>query len=339
MARYLQLRASVSGYRWENRSMRFLKSLQSRWRIDPTAVHRIDEGRRVIEQRLVREADRLLQDAPARRHQRYGSRTLVMGLAAHYGAAELAPFVLSLRQSGYTGDIALLTYGCSTETAEFLRAHRVRMVPFTGLAAMPMSMNSARMFRYLDWFIELFLNAPAEIDYGRVLLTDIRDVVFQGDPFARAPAGRVLFFLESNRTIGDCAINGDWMTRAYGPAVTRELADQPVSCAGTVMGTPDGLLEYLAHMVRDIIAVPPQHRFSGVDQAIHNHILARGLIDGAVAVANCGAVMTVPSTSPTGLRLLENGLISNPDGSISEIVHQYDRDIAVNAKVVSRFRV
>lgn len=318
--------------------MRFLKSLKSRWQIDEAAVHRIDEGRRVIEQRLVREVDRLLKETPTRRNQRYGSRTLVMGLAAHYGAAELAPFVLSLRQSGYAGDVALLTYGCSTDTAEFLRDHRVRMIPFTGLAAMPMSMNSARMFRYLDWFIELFLNAPAEIDYDRVLLTDIRDVVFQGDPFARAPDGRVLFFLESDRTIGDCAINGDWMTRAYGPAVTRELAKQPVSCAGTVMGTPDGLMEYLAHMVRDIVAVPPHHRFSGVDQAIHNHILARGLIDGAVAVANCGAVMTVPSTTPTGINLQDSGVITNPDGSISELVHQYDRDPAVLAAVTARYR-
>lgn len=317
--------------------MQFLKSLQARLKIDPAAVHRIEEGRRGIEQRLVREVDRLLREAQALRGQRYGSRTLVMGLAAHYGATELAPFVLSLRQSGYTGDIALLTYGCSAETAEFLRAHRVRMIPFTGLAAMPMSMNSARMFRYLDWFIELFLNAPAEIDYGRILLTDIRDVVFQGDPFARAPVGRVLFFLESNRTIGECAINGDWMTRAYGPAVARELSDQPVSCAGTVMGTPDGLLEYLAHMVRDIIAVPPQHRFSGVDQAIHNVILARRLVEGSVAVENGGTVMTVPTAESTGLHLLDDGLIANPDGSISAVVHQYDRDAHIRSAIERRY--
>jgi hypothetical protein len=319
-------------------AMQFLKTLRSRWRIDPAAVHRVDEGRRSIEQRLVREVERLLQEAPARRLQRHGTRTLVMGLAANYGVAELAPFVLSLRQSGYTGDIALLTYGCSSETAEFLRAHRVRMVPFTSLAAMPMSMNSARMFRYLDWFIELFLNSATEVEYCRVLLTDIRDVVFQGDPFARAPTGRVLFFLESERTIGTCPINSDWMTRAYGASEAQELADQPVSCAGTVMGTPDGLLEYLAHMVRDIIAVPPHHRFSGVDQAIHNHILARRLIDGAVSVPNGGAVMTVPSKEPTGIRLLDDGGISNPDGSRSEVVHQYDRDYAVAAAVAERYR-
>ncbi len=199
--------------------MQFLKTLRSHWHIDPVSVHRIDEGRRNIEQRLVREVNRLLQEIPARRLQRRGSETLVMGLAANYGVAELAPFVLSLRGSGYEGDIALLTYCCTRETATFLRKHRVQMLPFTGLAAMPMSMNSARMFRYLDWMIELYLNAEDAIEYGRIFLTDVRDVVFQGDPFMGVPDDRLSFFLESERTLGSCPVNSDWLRRAYGQAV------------------------------------------------------------------------------------------------------------------------
>lgn len=319
--------------------MPLLNDLRARLRFDPLAARRVEEGRQKVEDRLLREVDRLLAEAPARRARATGTRDLVMGLAANYGIPELAPFVLSLRQSGYAGDIVLLTYGCDSSTAAFLRAHRVRMVPFTGLSAMPMSMNSARMFRYLDWLLELYLNAPDAIEYGRILLTDIRDVVFQGDPFKRAPQGRVLFFLETDRTIGACPINGDWMARAYGPAVAGELAQQPVSCAGTVMGTPDGLVEYLAHMVRDILRVHPQHRFSGVDQAIHNHILARQLIDGAVAVRNGGVVMTVPSSDEPGMRMLADGAITNPDGSRSEVVHQYDRDRDLNAAVLARYQV
>lgn len=318
--------------------MRFIDDLRLRLQLDPVSIRRVDEGRRGLEHRLSREVERLLQEASTRRNLQYGARSLVMGLAANYGAAELAPFVLSLRQSGYIGDVVLLTYGCTAQAAEFLRAHRVRMVPFTGLSAMPMSMNSARMFRYLDWFIELFLNAPDHIEYGRVLLTDVRDVVFQGDPFAEPPEGRVQFFLETERTIGSCPINGDWMTRAYGPVVAREMANRPVSCAGTVMGSPDGLLEYLAHMVRDILAVPTHHRFSGVDQAIHNRILALGHLEGTVAVPNGRTVMTVPSESPTGMRLLPDGRIADQAGRCSAVVHQYDRDPVINKAVTARYR-
>jgi len=317
--------------------MRLLKTLRSHWRIDPAAVHRVDEGRRSIEQRLVREVDRLLQEAAAGRLQRQGSRTLVMGLAANYGVVELAPFILSLRGAGYAGDIALLTYGCTSETAAFLRKHRVRMLPFTGLAAMPMSMNSARMFRYLDWMIELYLNAQDIIEYGRIFLSDVRDVVFQGDPFIGVPDDRLSFFLETERTLGTCPVNSDWMRRAYGQAVVDELSRHRVSCAGTLMGRPDGLLEYLAHMVRHIVDVPAEHRFSGVDQAVHNVILARQLVKGSVAVENGGTVMTVPTAKATGLQLRDDGLIANPDGSISPVIHQYDRDAAIRGAIESRY--
>lgn len=318
--------------------MDFLRDLRFRLRVDAAALHRIDEGRRAIEDRLAAESVRLIAQARKSAQIPRGGRQLVMGLAANYDVTDLAPFVLSLRESGYEGDVALLTYGCTAETAAFLRSHAVRMVPFTSLAAMPMSMNSARMFRYLDLMIELFLNAPDNLAYSRIFLTDIRDVVFQGSPFQNAPDGRVLFFLETQRTIGACPINADWMARAYGHEVLSELAAQPVSCAGTILGTPDGLLEYLSYMVRHIVAVPPGHRFSGVDQAIHNYILAKQLVEGSVVVGNGQTVMTVPSTKPTGIRLLDDGRIGNPDGTVSDVVHQYDRDATVKAAIVARFR-
>lgn len=314
-----------------------LNSLLSRLLPDSQATRQADERQQANEQRMIREAERLLNEAGQRRTQRFGSKTAVIGLAAHYGVAELAPFVSSLRRSGYDGDVILLTYGCTADTAAFLRANRVRMLPFNSLAAMPMSMNSSRMYRYLDWFIELFLNESDQLPYGRVLLTDVRDVVFQGDPFTRTPSGRVEFFLESDRLIGNCPINRDWMERAYGAAVAQELANRPVSCAGTIMGAPDGLLEYLIYMVRDLVSVPPQHRFSGVDQAIHNHILARDLIPGSVAVANGGTVMTVPGSEASGITMHSDGSIVNPDGGRSPIVHQYDRDSRVNAAVIARY--
>lgn len=317
--------------------MRFIKDLPRRLRIDLAALHRVDEGRRALEKRLVAEAERLISECAAFASTPTGDRTAVIGLAANYGIPELTPFVRSLRDSGYAGDIVLLTYGCSSETAAFLRHHNVRMVPFTSLGAMAMSMNSARMFRYLDWLLEQYLNAPDGVAYNRLLLADVRDVVFQGDPFRQAPPGRVLFFLESRRTLGTCPINADWMTRAYGEAALRELANQPVSCAGTIMGTPDGLLEYLALMVRDLVAVPPQHRFSGVDQAVHNYILGKGLLNGAVAVPNGASVMTVASEPPTGVQLDAASRIVNDDGRISEVVHQYDRDPMVLAAVAARY--
>lgn len=316
--------------------MGWIQELAFRFRLDVVAIRRLDQARQSAEERLVRDAQRLL-GMNLFEQASVSGRNLVMGLALGYGVKELAPFVMSLRQGGYKGDVVLLTHGCDTKTAAFLQDHQVRMVPFTTISMIPMSMNSSRMFRYLDWLLEVFLNQDPSTVYRRILLCDVRDVVFQGNPFAHDQENRLSFYLESSQTIGACPVNSDWMQRAYGPAVLNELRDLPVSCAGTLLGTAAAVCEYLLHMVQHIANVAPSNRYSGVDQAIHNYILYKNLVQGSVAKPNEGLVMTVPSTNPTGLKLSTTGQIINPNGGISEIVHQYDRDLDIAKMLMTRY--
>jgi hypothetical protein len=318
--------------------MGWLQDIIFRYRLDVVSARRLEQARQLSEKRLVHDAKRLLS-MNAFSQANGSERDLVMGLALGYGVKELAPFVVSLRQSGYDGDVVLLTHGCDAQTVAFLQVHQVRMVPFTTISMIPMSMNSSRMFRYLDWLLEALLNQPKSTFYRQILLCDVRDVIFQGNPFAKHSGENLSFFLESNQTIGSCPVNSDWMRRAYGNDVVQELQDYPVSCAGTLIGSSAAVFQYLLHMVQHIINVAPNNRFSGVDQAIHNYILAKRLVPGSVSVKNAGLVMTVPSTNPTGLKLLQNGQIQNPNGSISEIVHQYDRDTVIAHEVVTRYDI
>lgn len=299
-----------------------LRTLWQRWKLDLAALQRADDGRRKVEQRLLAEAQRWLEHLKAHPLPA-GGRPQVIGLAAHYGPAELAPFVRSLRGSGYEGDITLLSFGSTPATAQFLREHRVRMHPFTALGAMPMSMNSSRMYECIDVLLDPLLNAPEQAFDNLVLLTDVRDVVFQGDPFADLPEGRLLGFLETARTLGECPINRDWLQRASGPALLAELAARPVSCAGTVIGTRSAVLEYLLHMVRLLAAVDPQHRYSGVDQAIHNVILWKGLVAGSQPVPNGQAVFTIPDSA--GSYQVDGERVGTPERAFPAVVHQYDR--------------
>ncbi|WP_270935765.1 hypothetical protein [Falsiroseomonas oryzae] len=267
-----------------------------------------------------------------------GTRSLVMGLAANYGPAELAPFVRSLRAGGHAGEAVLLLAGNPPETRAFLEVHGVRAVHAEALPLLAMSPNSARMFCYLDHLIGEVLAADGTTPYRHVLLTDTRDVVFQGDPFARAGAAEALFFLERpGRTIGGCPVNAGWMRLALGEAGLRRWADAPVSCAGTFLATPRALLAYLLHMCRLILLAPPAARQSGIDQAIHNHILQAGLVPGTLAVPNGDAVTTVPDDAPHGLAVAPDGLLRHADGRASEIVHQYDRVPELRAAVARRW--
>ncbi len=319
--------------------MNLLSLISPRTRRALQAQARVDEGRAKAERGLCQEMQRLgAERRAAPLPAEPGGTPLVMGLAAHYGPRELAPFVASLRGTGYDGDVVLLTYGCQPDTAAYLRRHRVRMVPFHGLGAMAMSMNSSRMHRYLDVLLESALNAGDPAPNGPVLLTDVRDVVFQANPFPfpqapdAGPPASLVFFMETHRTIGSCPINADWMQRAYGANVAASLAAQPISCAGTLMGTRAGVTDYLCHMLAHLAAVPPEHRFSGVDQAIHNHILAKRLVPGTVTSANGDWVLTVPHGAGSGITLRDRQIL-NPDGRVAPVVHQYDRDSALLSAV------
>jgi hypothetical protein len=261
-------------------------------------------------------------------------RNLVMGLAAGYSASDLFPFIQSLRGSGYAGDIALVTYDVSADASAFLASHGVRRLAFDSLPLLAMSMNSSRMLKYLE-----YLDTEACDDrYDYIMLSDVRDVVFQGDPFARVDGADLYYFLEEGRTIGACPVNARWMEMAFGAEGLRLTSAAPVSCAGTLIARPAALREYLLHMARHIVRAMPAVRHSGIDQAIHNYLMVTGAIANARVVENGGAVMTVPADTRHGVEALPDGRLRNADGSLSEVIHQYDRDPVLLAVVTQRYR-
>jgi hypothetical protein len=263
-------------------------------------------------------------------------RNLVLGLTAGYSQHELTPFVDSLRGNGFGGDIALVTFDTSAETSVWLASRQVRELTFDSMPLLNMSMNSARMFKYLEFLRTDVLSGESRYDY--IMLADVRDIVFQGDPFAEVDGADLYYFLETGRTIGTCPINSVWMQQAFGAEVLHQTASSPVSCAGTLIATPLALFEYLLWMARYITASPPEVRHSGIDQAIHNYLMVNGLIANARIVENGQAVMTVPTDRPSGMTVAADGRMRNADGSFSETVHQYDREPALLATVQERYQ-
>lgn len=296
--------------------------------------------RHEADSRLLAEIEgQLATVAAPRRTPGSAAKRLVVGLTAGYDSAALAPFVRSLREHGYGGEAMLVTFATPPATRQFLEAHGVSQVSFDTLPLLAMSMNSARMFRYLEFLRTFVVDAHNLTDYDYIMLSDVRDVVFQGDPFARVDGAEIYYFLETGRTIGTCPINSNWMKLALGAEVLRQTADSPVSCAGTLIATPAGLMRYLLHMCRLILMAPLAARYSGIDQAIHNYIMVNGLVDNPRIEANGGAVITVPTDLPHGLTAMANGMFQNADGTVSEIVHQYDRDPVLAAVVAGRYGV
>lgn len=237
---------------------------------------------------------------------------LILGTCVGYAPGRVRPFLESLRRH-YASHAVVVTAHLPADTVEMLRRFRVTQV------AVDVPLRTVMIQRLRHFAYQQIVRGNTAVD--RILLTDVGDVLFQGDPFPMLPDGRLASFLEDS-AIGTCRHNSAWIRDAYGPARLDELAGRPISCAGTVAGDRESVLRYLDLMCRDI----RNDRGSkpSFDQAHHNHLVYGELADIAIHVENrTGAVQTLHHQQRFEFDRL--GRLINIDGRVCPVVHQFNR--------------
>ena len=239
---------------------------------------------------------------------------VVLGYATGYDAADIAPFVRSLR-SVFSGPAALVV-----DPRDDVRA----LLDEVGVEAVaPLRLDG--------WLPHPVMQRFAAFDHllsrwpgvAGALITDVRDVVFQAPPFEPSPA-RLQVFVEADQPLGGHAFNMKYLTALAGANVARQLAQAPCVCVGAVMGPREAMMRFCRLILT--LAATPRSEIGGAfgaDQAACNLAAHLGLMEMDV-VPNYGRVATIGLTAPDRLGLID-GRIVNPDGTRSPIVHQYDR--------------
>lgn len=251
----------------------------------------------------------------------------VLGYATGYDAADIAPFVQSLR-SVFDGVVALVVDD-RAEVLQFLADHRVTAIrpdQVEGWSPHPVMQRFAVFDR--------LLNQWPGVD--RVLITDVRDVIFQADPFDPMPEGLLAFQEYETCALGDHAFNVKYIRALVGDAIARTIAHKPCLCVGTVMGPRSEM----ARLCRSILMLAATPRSAvggafGADQAAFNLAIHLDLIEAEI-VPNYGRVATLGMTPSLSLAF-EHGKVVNPDRTTSAIVHQYDRHPDLAAAVHARW--
>jgi hypothetical protein len=287
------------------------------------------------------------------------SGKLLMGLVSRMTEEAMRPFFLSLERAGYQGDICMIVHGLDASAQSFLRARGVHLIPFSeeylnginrraafGLARL-MSGPDRRLFDRLlapaymhphcarHFFYEPFLRECAG-HYRHVMLADTRDMIFQADPFAFEPADGLHAFREDRRrTIGTCQWNADGMRLGFGEKMLAKMYDQPVNCAGTIIGTTAAVHEH----VRIVIGLLCQARQrQSVDQAAHNVALQEPRTAPLHFHENfAGPVLSMANIDPAALVPDAEGRLRNHDHSLINILHQYDRHPALAKQLLQPF--
>eukprot|EP00980_Cylindrotheca_fusiformis_P008284 scaffold1736_cov127-Cylindrotheca_fusiformis.AAC.98 len=174
-----------------------------------------------------------------------------------------------------------------------------------------------------------------------IMLVDARDSYFQTNPFEDLPrnqGGLMYFFGENTEAtrLGISKKNANWLRRSYGEATLSALAQKPTICSGSTMGEQMAIETYLRAMVNEWDETDIQ--MTGADQGFHNYLWYSGKLRNAETIKkiivweqgkgiinNLGALRTKPFEE-WGFYDAETSKVYNWDGTLSPVVHQFDRD-------------
>lgn len=300
------------------------------------------------------------------------SINLITGIAlgSSYTSAKLLPYCKSVRHAGFEGEVILGVSSINPKEekkrTEMFTKFNITVVYVNGIREGPWGQSICRYLVYL-LFIEKFAT-----EYDSILVSDVRDVFFQDDPFNSQPFGSrnfmnattsLLLFEEGlndihgKATLRNVKINFRWLTGVYGRKVSSKLSHNSVLCSGTTIGKKEALVTYLVSMLYEaksclrrnpVKFLKHHHRMNhvcagGADQGFHNYLFWNNLLPEASSVLNgVGPVYTLGIFENKPVRSLrfeqdEDGVILSPSArGLSRpvpIIHQWDRHKVLVAHV------
>jgi hypothetical protein len=277
---------------------------------------------------------------------------LILGVDYNVGVKELRIFLASLRSSGCHAKVILFSGSpLSNYKRELAERHMATFLEYDfgelNRTHGPVGVHRFHLYRK-------FLEAQKDkIDY--VLHTDVRDVVFQDDPFTRIEAhGGGVFFLESDHLlIGTSPTNRGWMTENcttyHREGMLERTRHRLRSCSGNMYGTAEAVFTYAQMMeeeqqrTADVLRDENGMVMSGgwcADQAVHQALLWTGKFASRMKNVSVyrnedGPVCTM-GDMPT-IMVDEMGDVRNSRGELYAVVHQYDRHERVRDTLRARY--
>lgn len=274
-------------------------------------------------------------------------KNLVLTLAHGYKWPQLSIFVNSLRKNDFDGDIVVFASRIDRQTARklkergvivlkvFLPLVRLRNVflvpgwkPWRWLFRITPGFKTKReiakyvfnimcaRFACFHDYLECNLER-----YDKVVIADVKDVCFQGNPFESMETFQIVSFLEELLKIG--VGNIQWMEEAFGSRLDPTILEEIICCAGVTIGTSTAVHDYLTKMLKHLYQVEIMTPVLGVDQAVHNFLFHRGQLEGSAVMNNGNPIcMTMGPGYPYELDANQNVVAG---GSVISILHQYDR--------------
>ena len=248
---------------------------------------------------------------------------LIIGAACGYTTKDLEPFVKSLRRH-YQGDAILVVFPLSDNDRNFFEQHNIITYELENTIPNPKDIQTDRYYFYKDC-LQNFTTAE------HILITDVRDVVFQDDPF-KNPLTHQLEFYQEPCLYKNCSANLPWIYGIYAQPAIDLVQDKNILCSGTTMGTYEGINLYIDTMIAEFDRLRSSGRRinPGEDQPIHNFLAYSERFPNWTSHANATQSITTLHHQQQ-FTFNRAGQLLNDMNEPIPIVHQWDRTNAVKA--------
>jgi len=219
---------------------------------------------------------------------------IIIGAAIGYSDDQIKPFILSLKSSGYKGRLVLFVDKLDSGAVSFLIEQEIELIWQISHRDNAMPVYGHRYYEFLDFLRK-------EQGVKRIMLTDVRDVIFQGNPFVGCGDESLYVFSEdSSVKLGQCPYNSEWVLNLYGNDILKKISGEIIICSGVTIGGYHNILGYLDLLCNEM-SINPQIPIA--DQGAH-HVLI-GFQVSLSSTTNQGQYTLFTMSAQTGSELIE----------------------------------
>lgn len=265
-------------------------------------------------------------------------KNVIIGLAFNYSDKQIAPFLNSLNQTGFTGDLVLYinnkssiapkaSYGYNVILKNFQKDHALLILKYRLLKLIPASFikkyirkrslaaaditgksqafpEDTLAFFYVNFYLAtmrfiLYYNFLLSNRYDNVFFSDVSDVVFQQDIFKSVTASKIMAFEEKKDiSIAADEYNSKWVIECCGSEAFEKIKDKNIYCSGTILGDYNASMAFLKDYIEVMISREFKRKIVGLDQGFYNYMINYLKLPYFIRSENADVVFTVALNSP-----------------------------------------
>jgi len=261
------------------------------------------------------------------------SKNVIVGAITNYETKDIEPWVESVIRNVPNAEVYMICKDIGQKTQNYLSEKGVNVTSVP--SKIPGGNICVERFNFYKILVKLQLN-PEDI----VLATDVKDVVFQDDPFPRIrnafnQSGTSILLTSEGITYENELWGKQNMALSFGNAVLNEMLPIIIHNAG-VFGGIAKEFSILSDMIyRYSLSTGKMYveGGGGPDQAalnvlVNNPFIQPYCVSSSTIACQCGTVNNPAYTdkiTQLGGALKDDGYVYHPNGTKFPVVHQYDR--------------